>query len=135
MRIDFKAIGIALLVFLIACAPMFLSFHVPWLPYIAAFFGGLTIAYRSRFGEHSNYALLAVLISLSHGLSNFIVPSDFPALSDSTWVIGLSVPVVLFMVGAGIGAKEILKKWFPMMTNPAPALNSLRSQDARDKAA
>lgn len=110
MYIDFKAIGIAFLVFLIVCAPMSLSFPVPWLPYIAAFFGGLAIAYRSRFGERSNCVLLAMLISLSLGLSNFVGPSDFPSLSASAWVIGLSFPVALFMVGAGLGAKGLLKK-------------------------
>ena len=110
MRVDFEATGIALLVFLVVCAPMFLSFPVPGLPYIAAFFGGLTIAYRSRFGERSNCVLLAVLISLSLGLANFVGPSDFPGLSASAWVIGLSFPVALFMVVAGLGAKGLLKK-------------------------
>ncbi len=113
MRADFKATGTALLVFLVVCAPMYLSFPVPALlpalPYIAAFLGGLTIAYRSRYGEPSNCVLLAVLISLSLGLANLVGPSDFPGLAASAWVIGLSFPVALFMVVAGLGAKGLLK--------------------------
>jgi hypothetical protein len=118
MRTDFKATGIALLVFLVVCAPMYFSFPVPVLlpvllpvlPYIAAFLGGLTIAYRSRFGERSNCVVLAVLISLTLGFANLVGPSDFPGLSASAWVIGLSFPVALFMVVAGLGAKGLLKK-------------------------
>ena len=110
MRVDFKATGIALLVFLIICAPMFLSFPVPGLPFVAAFLGGLTIAYRSCFGERSNCVLLAVLISLSLGLANYVGPSDLPGLSASAWIIGLSFPVALFMVVAGLGAKGLFKK-------------------------
>jgi hypothetical protein len=110
MRIDFKAIGIAFLVFLVVCTPMFLSFPIPGLPYIAAFLGGLTVAYRSRFGERANCVLLAALISLSLGLANYVGPSDFPGLSASAWVIGLSFPVALFMVVAGLGARGFFKK-------------------------
>lgn len=110
MCIDIRATSTAFLVFLVVCVPMFFSFPVALLPYIAAFLGGLTIAYRSRFGERSNCVLLAVLISLSLGLANYVSPSDLPGLSASAWIIGLSFPVALFMVIAGLGAKGLIKK-------------------------
>lgn len=118
MRVDFKATGIALFVFFVVCAPVFLSVPVPGLPYVAAFLGGLTIAYRSRFGERSNCVLLAVLISLSLGLVSYIGPSDFPGLSASAWVIGLSFLVVLFMVVAGLGSKGLFKAMFSREDEP-----------------
>ena len=122
MRADPKAIGIAYLVFLVVYLPVYLqptlgesagrafSFFAPWLPYIAAFLGGLTVAYRSRISESLNCFLLAVLIALSLGLVNYIGPSDFPGLNASAWVTGLSFPIALFLVAAGLGAKGFFKR-------------------------
>ncbi|HNI72641.1 MAG TPA: hypothetical protein PKN13_10165 [Accumulibacter sp.] len=117
MRADLKATGVAYLVFLAVYPPVYLgpiigepagavlSLVTPWLAYIAAFLGGLTVAYRSRIGERLNCLLLAVLIALSLGLTNYFGPSDFPGLNASAWVAGLSFPIALFLVAAGLGAK------------------------------
>jgi hypothetical protein len=121
MRIDLKAIGIAYLVFLALYLPIYLQFTpydftktissnlTPWLPYLAIFFSGLVMAYYSSFNRRFNALLLTALIALSIGLANHFGPSDFPGFYGSVWVTGLSFPIVLFLVVAGLGAKNLIK--------------------------
>jgi hypothetical protein len=121
MRIDLKAIGVAYLVFLALYLPIYLRFTpygftktissnlAPWLPYLAIFFSGLAMAYYSNFNRRFNALLLTVLIALSFGLANYFGPSDFPGFYSSVWVTGLSLPIVLFLVVAGLGARNLIK--------------------------
>ena len=121
MRIDLKTVNVAFIVFLAIYLPTYLRFTpyhftntvfeylAPWLPYLAAFFSGLTMAYLEKNGSRFNSLLLTALISISLGLANYIGPSDLPGLYYSLWVTGLSLPIVLFLVGAGLGAKSLIK--------------------------
>jgi hypothetical protein len=122
MRADLKAIAIAFLayavVFLAAFLPSILSISLgatfelvaPWFPYVAAFLGGITLAYRSRFSERLNGFVLSALIALSLGFANYYGPSDLPFLYASVLVTGISFPIVLFLVVAGLGAKNLFKR-------------------------
>ncbi|GEM_PF-4053500 len=121
MRIDLKAVSLAFIIFLVIFLPMYLRFSTydftniafsylaPWLPYLAAFFSGLTLAYREKLVSRFNSLLLSVLISLSLGLANHIGPSDLSGIYYSIWITGLSFPFVLFLVVAGLGTKNLIK--------------------------
>ncbi len=121
MRIDLKAICLAFIVFVIVAHPISLRFSlydftnsvfsylIPWLPYLGAFCSGLTLAYREKISSRFNSLLLSVLISFSLGIVNYIGPSDLPGFYYSMWVTGLSFPIVLFLVVAGLGAKSLIK--------------------------
>ena len=121
MRIDLKALGISFLTFLIIYLPIYLRFTsnnfiatflsslAPLLPYFAAFFSGLTLAYFSKFNQWFNSLLLTALISLSLGFANYFLPSDLPGFYYSAWISALSFPIALFLVVAGLGAKSLMK--------------------------
>jgi hypothetical protein len=121
MRIDLKAVSVAFIVFLAIFLPTYLrftsydftntvfSYLAPWLTYLAPFFSGLAMAYLEKINTRFNSILLSALISLSLGLANFIGPSDLPGFYYSFWVTGLSLPIVLFLVAAGLGAKSLIK--------------------------
>jgi hypothetical protein len=121
MRIDLKAICLAFIVFVVVAHPAYLRFYlydftnsvfsslVPCLPYTAAFFSGLTLAYHEQINSRFNSLLLSALISIGLGLANYIGPSDLPGFYYSMWVTGLSFPIVLFLVVAGLGAKNLIK--------------------------
>jgi len=110
MRVDIKALTISYLAFICIYLLVYIPLNpiAPYLPYIAVTISGSLLARYTKNALKVNTVILTLLISLSFGMANYFGPSDFPGLKATGWVIGISIPIVLFLVIAGQGLNEIV---------------------------